>query len=80
MPREKDWDWLAVNSHYQTATAVQECLRSGDAMEAIEDRPMQFPCTTAALQLTLHINKSRLGFFPKPNREAIAFISLWDLN
>jgi len=33
---KQDWNWLAINSHYQTATAVQQLLQSGNSMEARE--------------------------------------------
>lgn len=34
MQTKQDWDWLTINSHYQTATAVQQLLREGQSMEA----------------------------------------------
>ena len=34
MPTKQDWEWLAFNSHYQTAQAVQQILREGNLMEA----------------------------------------------
>jgi len=36
MPTKQDWNWLAINSHYQTATAVQQLLQEGNSMEARE--------------------------------------------
>jgi Domain of unknown function DUF29 len=36
MPTQQEWEWLAINSHYQTATAVQQLLREGKSMEASE--------------------------------------------
>ena len=34
MPTKQDWEWLAFNSHYQTAQAVQQILQEGNLMEA----------------------------------------------
>jgi len=36
MATKQDWNWLAINSHYQTATAVQQLLQEGNSMEARE--------------------------------------------
>lgn len=33
---KQDWDWLVINSHYQTAVAVRQLLKEGKAMEAQE--------------------------------------------
>jgi hypothetical protein len=34
MRTQQDWEWLAVNSHYQTAIAVRQLLEEGKSMEA----------------------------------------------
>jgi len=34
MPTKQDWNWLAINSHYQTATAVQQLLQEGNSIAA----------------------------------------------
>jgi len=34
MKTQQDWEWLAVNSHYQTAIAVRQLLEEGKSMEA----------------------------------------------
>ena len=36
MSNQIDWQELAVNSHYITAVAVQNCLKQGNVMEATE--------------------------------------------
>lgn len=36
MSNQIDWQELAVNSHYLTAVAVQNCLKQGNVMEATE--------------------------------------------
>ncbi len=33
---KQDWDWLVINSHYQTAVAVREALNEGKIKEAQE--------------------------------------------
>ena len=36
MKTQQDWEWLAVNSHYQTAIAVRQLLEEGKSMEATQ--------------------------------------------
>lgn len=36
MSNQMDWQELALNSHYITAVAVQNCLKQGNVMEATE--------------------------------------------
>lgn len=36
MSNQIDWQELAINSHYITAVAVQNCLKQGNVMEATE--------------------------------------------
>lgn len=36
MSNQIDWQELAINSHYLTAVAVQNCLKQGNVMEATE--------------------------------------------
>ncbi|NEP40719.1 MAG: DUF29 domain-containing protein [Okeania sp. SIO2H7] len=33
---KQDWDWLVINSHYQTALAVREALKEGKIQEVCE--------------------------------------------
>ena len=33
---KQDWDWLVINSHYQTALAVREALKEGKIQEFCE--------------------------------------------
>ena len=36
MKTQQDWEWLAVNSHYQTAIAVRQLLEEGKSQEATQ--------------------------------------------